>query len=755
MFTFVFNHKKIIFIYIPLICTILLSIYTTIIYVNWRNDKNSAMRKLTQYKELIDKTEDIQSGIIQANQENDTGAKVVDLPTRIYDKNNEIIGEFFEQKREIISIKKIPQWIVKGVIASEDRNFYKHHGVDYNGIFRAFVTNIIHLHISQGGSTITQQLAKVLFTDMERSYKRKIYELFCAQEIERKYDKDDILSMYLNLIYFGNGAYGVESTSKMFFGKSVQYCNEVESSMIVATISNPLYFSPLENLTHSIRKTRRILTSLIDAGFITEARADYQYKQFLNKWEIKLNDQNEALSSLIGKSLYSNYRINRAPFFNEYIRNELSARFGEDSVKRGGLSVYTTIDGAKQDIAVSALRKGIQSQRDFHKATASKIKDPKLSAEELAKADNIEGAFISIDPYTGEIISYEGGFSLSVNNYVDHVLKGKRQPGSSFKPLVYCSAFEERTITPSTLYDDKPTVFSGNYSPKNYDSTFQGNVIVHTALVKSLNVVAVKILEDTGYDKIFSYIQSGLDLSSSDLNKRFSRTLSLALGSYEITPYEAVSLNALLINEGQFVKPYGIKMVKDYSGNIVWNAEEECKKLIENKRNEYGTIVDPSSAKITLKILSYVLKEGGTAYYAAQKNHIDFPCAGKTGTSSDYNDAWFIGYTSDSVTSVWIGNKNGSISLGKGRTGGAIAAPIWTEYASKIYHDNKPSDFSFSSDELTSVSICEQTGLLTDESSTCPKVLTDELFFVDTEPSKVCDLHKQEEIITNNTSTVQ
>jgi membrane carboxypeptidase/penicillin-binding protein len=310
-------HKKIVFIYIPLIILFFFILYALFIYSSWLGDKEGAMNKLSQYKMLIDRTEEMSQGSFS---DIDLKAKVVDIPTRIYDRNNQIIGEFFEQKREIVPYGSIPAWLVKAVIASEDRNFYKHRGISLAGIVRAMAVNILHLHVVQGGSTITQQLAKVLFTDMERSIKRKIYEAFCALEIEKHYDKQDILSMYLNLIYFGNGAYGVESTAKMFFGASVKDLNETECAMIVAAISNPLVYSPLSNLSSAIVKTRRIMMSMEDAGYIKKERSEYQFSRFLKKWDIVFDNNGKAVSSLIGSFILSSYRVNKAPLFNEQIR---------------------------------------------------------------------------------------------------------------------------------------------------------------------------------------------------------------------------------------------------------------------------------------------------------------------------------------------------------------------------------------------------------------------------------------------------
>jgi membrane carboxypeptidase/penicillin-binding protein len=250
--------------------------------------------------------------------------------------------------------------------------------------------------------------------------------------------------MYLNLIYFGNGSYGVESTSKMYFGKSVKELNIVECAMIVATISNPGYYSPLMNINNSISKTKRILYSLNDAGYLNEDKIEPLYQDFIRKWEIAFDDNKKVTGSKIGSFIYSSYRINLSPLFNERIRRELVERFGEDAVKKGGLSVYTTIDAFKQEAATKTLRNGIQQQRDYHLKISSRLKSSSASHKEKLKAEDIEGALISLNPFTGEILSYAGGFDFTTTNQNDNVYQSRRQPGSSIKPLVYAAAIRIR-----------------------------------------------------------------------------------------------------------------------------------------------------------------------------------------------------------------------------------------------------------------------------------------------------------------------
>jgi penicillin-binding protein 1A len=735
IFRWIFSHKKLVFLYIPLLISVLTLAYVLFIYAGWQADRDSALKRLARYKQLIDKTEELKKGFVYSYSDVDLKAKVVDIPTRIFDRNNSIIGEFFEQKREIIPYNTIPEWIVKGVIASEDRDFANHSGISYKGIIRAFFVNLINVGVVQGGSTITQQLAKVLFTDMKRSIRRKVYEAFCAHDIEKLYDKQDILSMYLNLIYFGNGAYGVESASKMYFGHSVNRLNIVECAAIVATISSPRLYSPLSNLNNSVRKTKRILKSLADAGFINEKKAMYQYDRYLKKWDVRFDKEKKAISSQIGSFVYSSYRVNRAPFFNERIRRVLVEKFGEEVVKKGGLRVYTTIDAEKQDAALSSLREGIRRQREYHIRKSKKIRSGKRSEAEREKSENIEGALVSIDPNTGQMLAYVGGSEFSAENQNDHVSQIRRQPGSSIKPLVYTAAIQNRDITPATMFIDEKTEFRGGYSPGNYSKKFEGKMTVREALRKSVNVVAVKVLDKTGFSLVFDYLKKILDFSGSEMSSRFGKTLSFTLGTYEVSPLENAVIHSLLVNGGEFIQPYGIRFVKDYNGNIVWDNESGIKKSIDEKRMDTGKILDPAAASVTISILK------NPFYHAVKVRKLKFEVAAKTGTSTNHNDAWCIGYTSDMVTAVWIGNKMGAISLGSGRGGSAVAVPVWARYVSGIYRNKKPLPFSYPEDEVTSETICLNSGKVAGRNGECPRTAVGQLFITGSEPGVFCNIH--------------
>jgi len=735
----ILNHKKFVFFYIPLFTVVSMLLYSGYIYTQWLNDKEKALDKLARYKVLIDRTEEIKKGYPYSRNEIETGAKVVDIPTRIYDRNGDVIGEFFVEKREIVPFDFIPASLVNGVIASEDRDFYSHKGISYTGIMRALIKNVIHLHVVQGGSTLTQQLAKVLFTDMERNFKRKIYEAYCAVEIEKLYDKEDILSMYLNLIYFGNGSYGVESTAKMYFGKTVKDLDLTEALMIVATISSPKIYSPLSNLNNSLIKTRRIMDSYCEAGYLKCEQVDLLFNEFKKKWGV-IYEKNIPVKSKIGSFIYSSYRINRSPFFNEKIRRELVERFGEESVKSGGFSVYTTIDLQKQEVALKALRKGVLSQREYHIRVSKAIKNQATSQKEFEKSQNIEGAFISLDPFTGEILAYVGGYDFTTENQNDNIYQIRRQPGSSIKPVVYASAIENKKITPSSIFVDKQITYKKNYTPQNYSNTYMGNVIIREALVKSLNTIAVQVLDKTGYETPFAYIQKSLSITDGEMEKRFGKTLSFALGAYELSPLENATLHAVLVNGGDLIIPFGIKTVKDYNGNIIWNNESEVSQALAAARENTGKIISPASARITISMLEGIKEPDSSVYWLVKKYGINFPCAGKTGTSSNYVDDWFIGYNQDMVTAIWIGNKTGSVSLGAGRSASGVAAPVWAEYVSEVYRDKKPPEFKSDIENLTSETICLDSGDVTGRNGECPKTAI-QFFYSGSEPGKFCRIH--------------
>lgn len=376
----------------------------------------------------------------------------------------------------------------------------------------------------------------------------------------------------------------------------------------------------------------------------------------------------------------------------------------------------------------------MENQRKYHKTLAAKMGDKPRVLLEMKKSENIEGALVSLNPETGEILAYAGGYEFAVNSQNDHAEQIVRQPGSSFKPLVYAAALENRDITASTVFVDEKTVFSGGYSPNNYSGKFEGAMTAREALRQSVNVIAVKVLEKTGYDRVFEIIRNSLALENGEMKKRFGRTLSFALGTYEVSPMENAVLHSVIANGGNFIRPYGIRHVKDYNGNIVWNDEEAVLEETAEMRKKMGKIIDPVACAIVISILK-------DPPYGIVGKKLKTLVAAKTGTSTNHNDAWVVGYSRDMVTAIWIGNREGAISLGNGRGGSAVAVPVLSSYLSEIFRRGLPGEFILHDEGASRETICRDSGEVAGKNGECPHVVADQLYYAGTEPGKLCHLH--------------
>ncbi len=663
------------------------------------------------------------------------GGGVVDIPSRIYDKDGELIGEFYSQRRIILSPKEIPDVIKKAVVAAEDRDFYHHIGISIKGMIRALFYNLISGEIKQGGSTITQQLIKQLFTTGKRTFGRKIYEIFCALEVEKYYSKDDILSMYLNLVYFGSGAYGVGEAARTFFHKDASQLTIGEASLLAGLISNPKKYSPFLHPKNAKRKQKAVLEAMAELGYIKKEDIPKILKKFWKRH--KVFKKGEALVRM---------RINKAPYFIEHIRRLLVDVIGETALKKEGLRIYTTLDLEKQEYARKSLRWGIDKQREYHLKRAKKYKqENKISLyhKELLKAKTVNGAIISIDPYTGYIEAMVGGYKFSRKDQFNRAVQAKRQPGSAFKPIIYASAIESREFTPATSFIDEKTTFIQNgkkYSPANYDNYYRGEVVLCDALKMSINTVSVKLLDMLGYSAVFSYINKAF-LGKIDVERRFGRHLSLALGTSEVTPLELARLIAPIVNYGKAIIPFSIRYITDYKGRIIYDLESKIKDELA-KLEDMGVrdVISPQTSYIMIWMMRRVFDKGGTAYPIKERFHINFDVIGKTGTSSDFRDAWFVGATSNLLTVVWIGNDIAKRSLGQKRSGGVVAAPVWALYTHQIYLHKSPPPFKKPATGIVEKDICAQSGFL--PLDTCPKVIKNVPFIEGTEPKEYCPIHQ-------------
>lgn len=561
------------------------------------------------------------------------------VSSQVFDNKGRLITTLHsDQNRLPIDINKVPQNLQNAFIAAEDNRFYDHIGIDPIGIVRAVITNVTNRGIAQGGSTITQQLAKNAFLSQEQTLKRKIQEAMLALEIERKYSKKEILEMYMNQIYFGQGAYGIQTAAQTYFGKDVTELNLTQCAMLAGLPKSPNYYSPLTNLNEGIARRNVVLSQMVKYGYISESEAT------------KAKDAD--LELVKKKSTVAN---NETAAFIDYVSQEIAKKYGDDALYKEGLKIYTTLDTEKQHAAVKALADLPDNYED-----ANGLTQPQC-------------AIVSLDPHTGYILAMVGGRNQDSFNRATMAV---RQPGSAFKPFVYATALQH-DMSPSTHINDEEISY-GNWHPQNADRQYRGSVSLRTALTLSINTVAVQVADKVGTDNIISNARKmGITtLENGDSN------LAMALGglTHGVTPLEIAGAYGTFANKGVFIKPTGIVKILDRNGNVIEDNS------LESERTKTQVLTEKEAYMMT-DMLSDVMTSG-TGTTAA----IGRPAAGKTGTTDDNKDAWFVGYTPNIVTAVWIGDDTGSETLGE-VYGGTIPAQIWHDYMSAAVADESVKDF--------------------------------------------------------------
>jgi penicillin-binding protein 1B len=611
----------------------------------------------------------------------------------------ELIAGFFEntwEDRTLRKLNEIPPSLIHAVIAIEDERFYQHHGIDPRSIFRAFLTNLRSKEILQGGSTLTQQLVKNFFLNQKRTFSRKINEVIMALIIENRYDKQQILETYLNEIYWGQkgsvGIFGIGKASQFYFDKEVKELTVGEAALLAGIIQAPNHLDPRRNYKKAIDRKNVVLRKMLDLRWISVE----EYRTALTE-KIQIREIPEGGHS--------------APFFADLVRQQLSANYPASVLNTEGLNIFTTLDVEIQKMADEKLKKNLSLLEKSYPALRS---DP---------SKQLEGCLIAVSPHTGHLIALAGGRNYQVNQF-NHATQAHRQPGSIFKPMVYLTAFEQAvkkgrsadTITPASLLDDSPVTLTADdksWSPQNYDKAFHGNVTVRTALENSLNVPTVKLALKIGLDSI---IQSARNLG---IESPLRPTPSLALGSYEVTPLEMVSAYEVIANQGMKAEIQTIKQVTDTHH-----------KILEGKTLEMREAFSPQAAFLVTRLLQGVI-ENGTGKRVKEMG-FQRPAAGKTGTTSEYNDAWFVGYTPDLLTLVWVGFDQGEkINL----TGASAALPVWVDFMKEALEEFPGSDFSPPA-HIRFVKVVPSTGLLWEPG--CGPDLIEEAFFEGTEPVQSC-----------------
>jgi penicillin-binding protein 1A len=672
--------------------------------------------------------------------------------TRVYSDANELVGELAIENRISVPLAQIPKNLQNAVIAVEDKNFYKHSGLDYSGLARAAVHNLLAMKVVEGGSTIPQQLAKILYTSRERTFKRKIKDSVIAIQISKKYKKEQILEIYLNQIYFGHGAYGVEAASNIYFGKTATQLNLAESALLAGLIRAPEYYSPFRNLDRAKKRRNYVISRMLEEGYTTKNLAHRAQLASVN-----LSKRRE--------------RFTAAAYFTEQIRRELEndPNYGTNAIYREGLRVYTTMSMKMQSTAQELMKlhlERIEREQQEMRNTAGKkqklilkpnqtglvkiirlttpidlklrkfpksvIVDilgkqvtmllpedlPWLAPENILKPANylfvritgvdyrgnptlmlvsephVQGALVALDPQTGNIKAMVGGYDFNESQF-NRALQAYRQPGSAFKPIVYAAAIDNSYV-PSDIIQDSPISFSfggKKWEPRNYDGKYRGAVTLRYALEHSLNAATVRLGSKLGIDSIIDYAHR-LGLADTE-GRILNRDLSIILGSCEVIPIEMVSVFSIFCNGGTWHQPLIFRSISDHNG-----------KTLEDYYGASKEVLSPQTCYLLTDMMKGVIKRGTAAYYIGSQ--FTRPAAGKTGTSSDYADAWFIGYTPDLVVGVWVGYDN-RVPLGHAMTGARAAGPLWRDFMLRVTDGTEPTDFAVPPG-IVFVELCSATG---------------------------------------------
>ena len=566
--------------------------------------------------------------------------------SQIYDVHGNLITTVHSTENRLpVPLKDVPKDLQNAFVATEDSRFYSHHGIDPVGILRAVWVNIVHSGVSEGGSTITQQLARNAFLSQDRTFKRKISEALLALKIEQHYTKDEILEMYMNQIYFGQGAYGVQSAAHVYFGKDASQLTLAQAALIAGLPQSPNYYSPFNDLEASKKRQAVVLGQMVKYGYITQEQADQARQSDLG---------------LVAKQEQTHEKSNASYFIN-YVIAQVSEKYGDDAIYKDGLKIYTTLDMDAQNAAVAAMQNlptMYTDQNGLHQP---------------------QGAIVAMNPHNGYIVAMVGGRGDDAFNRAS---QAERQPGSAMKPFVYLAAIQSGK-TPGSIVDDSPVDFNG-WRPQNYERNYEGNITYRYALQHSRNVPAVKIADEVGMSKIIDLAKKmGITTLTDEDNN-----LSTALGglTHGVSPLEMAEAYGVLANGGVKVQPTAIIKIVDRNGQVVEENSIQEKRVVEEK-----------DAAIITDMLESVIS-GGTGGNAA----IGRPAAGKTGTTDDEKDAWFVGYTPDLVAAVWIGDDYGSETLGI--TGGSTPAVMWGQFMANALANTPASDFSVPASAQSAVS---------------------------------------------------
>ncbi len=567
--------------------------------------------------------------------------------TRVFSADHVLLAELYIENRERFSLAQIPAALKTALITTEDRQFYEHSGIALRGILRAAVKDLIRGRLSEGASTLTQQLAKILFLTPRKSFVRKIREAILAMQLERRYTKDELLTLYLNQIYFGSGAYGAASAAHIYFNKRLEDLNLAECALLAGLPQAPSRFSPLVNPDAALKRRNIVLKVMRTTGAIDQAA----YQTAVETPFIPPVNPRE------GK---------QAPYFVAYVKDLLEQTFGDNQTYKGGLTVYTTLDSRLQAAAETAVAQGLARL------------DIRMQHNGFANPSP-QAALVAIDIKTGGIVSMVGGRNPLHSDF-NRAIMSLRQPGSAFKPFVYALAIE-RGFTQNDTLLDAPVVYENSgrqadWQPQNYSETYNGEISLRWALAYSKNVPAVRLIEKLGPSSVVAFAQK------SGIQTPLSPTLSLALGTSETRLIDLTAAYTVFADQGLYKSPFAIAEVRNDAGKVIWRAKPEQRIAMSR-----------ASAAIMTDMLTAVIQEGT----GQPARLLPGPLAGKTGTTNNCKDALFIGYAPAVAAGVWVGNDNAS-TLGPQETGARAALPIWVDFMQAALSNREPAYFDFPDD---------------------------------------------------------
>ena len=612
---------------------------------------------------------------------------------KIYSRHKKLIGEYLPRRGSRLTMDRCAKlnWLNKAAVSSEDREFYNHGGVSYRGVARAFINNITSFSVREGAGSITMQVARNLFAD--RSYPglpRKIYETFVAFQIEGKLEKKEILCLYLNKIYMGEGRIGSEEAARFYFQKPPEELTAAEAAMIVGLFPSPVYYSPLNNTRFSLHKQKMVMTAMVRDGHTNEKLKDFALKQFRKKWKVSF-DGKKYHPGKIGKFGASrDFRRNAAPAANEYVKKFLYDNLSEEIIQRGNLRVYTTIDYNRQRSAESAIRNRVAVVRA---AMLKGGKKNRLSEKKRrAISHRLNGVLISMEPRTGDVFAVMGGYRTTEGGVMTHrAWTMRRQPGSCMKGFLYASALDQNVYHLNSKVTDRHINYGG-YSPRNWYRGYKGEMSLRKAVALSVNTIAVTTLKKLGVGPYRSRLSAALELGFLDLRKRFPGNLSLALGSAEMTPIEVARVYSTFLNGGYMVRPRLVIKILDAGDNEIWAAEKP-------REPETSTqVLSPEAGAGGVELMRGIFEKkyaGTMGWVSARRdknfNYLPFPIAGKSGTVQmvpahrkkfpgmpGVHDAWFVGLVPGEVTVLWFGHDAGAPFPGGGSSTGG---KTWVAYA--------------------------------------------------------------------------